>query len=220
MWSKDGPVFTITAVVPDVYNPQGEKNMKTGVFFPYSLMTWSVIPVLIKGHGDPEQYETLLRDTIHKVNGEIVLPYCRSMGETRDYHGMCILLKMIFVFLGTCAVGALAMAVAGLFGIISFSVNLRRRETGIRLAVGASPVGLVLLMARRGLVCSVFGLLFGALGAWTLRGVMHSTMDNFYDGWYVYTIVFVSVLAVSLLAVIIPSVRSVRSEPAQILRDE
>jgi putative ABC transport system permease protein len=74
-----------------------------------------------------------------------------SMGETRT----------IGYLVGVFATLALVLAAVGLYGLVSFSVSQRRRELGIRIALGAAPESLVKLVLAKGVTIVVLGLVMG-----------------------------------------------------------
>jgi ABC-type antimicrobial peptide transport system permease subunit len=78
----------------------------------------------------------------------------RSLGQPRFYLSL----------LGAFAVVALVLAIAGLYGVLSYAVAQRTRELGIRSALGSSPVRLMRLMALDGVLLVGFGLVLGSLG--------------------------------------------------------
>ena len=117
------------------------------------------------------------------------------------------------------AVLAALLAALGLYGVVSFAVAQRRREFGVRVALGATPGTIVRLVVRHvGAVCSA-GLLFGGLGAVALARALESRLvgvDKF-DPW-LWSIAAAGMCAVALLASILPIRRATRSDVTQALR--
>jgi putative ABC transport system permease protein len=74
----------------------------------------------------------------------------------------------VTVLLGVFAAVALAVTLAGIAGVVAFTVNQRTREIGIRMALGAQRSGVVRLLLRQGLALVVTGLLLGGASAWVL----------------------------------------------------
>jgi predicted permease len=121
------------------------------------------------------------------------------------------------------AMGLLGLVVAavGLFGLLSYVVSLRAREMGIRMALGASPRAIRLLVLRQGVRLIALGLLIGgplALGAaFLMRGMLYglSPADPL-----TFAVVTVLLFAVGASASFVPALRATAAEPASVLRAE
>jgi predicted permease len=119
------------------------------------------------------------------------------------------------------AATALSLACIGLYGTLSYSVNVRRREVGLRLALGALRGQIVRQFLWQGLVVCIVGCVAGwALAAASTRvlvGLLYGVSPT-----DVPTLsgVVVLVLAVAAIASLIPATRAARVEPMQVLRDE
>ena len=116
---------------------------------------------------------------------------------------------------------ALALAAAGLFGVISYSVGQRRRELGIRLALGASPAGIGRMIVGEGLKIVGIGMAVGLLLAIALARASSSLLFGItaadpatFGG------VAALILVVTLLAAWAPASRAMRVDPAGTLRAE
>ena len=141
------------------------------------------------------------------------------MGVMKDFHGWGLLLKFIFTFFTAFAISALILAGAGLYGVIAFSINMHKLEMGIRLSLGANPLGLAVHVARKSSVCVAIGLVAGALLTVLLGNALRGMFNQFYDGWEVYTLTFTIVVIISIAAILIPAIRASAIEPAEALRD-
>ena len=123
----------------------------------------------------------------------------------------------------TCAFAALAvlMLVAGLYGVLAQLVSYRRREFGVRMALGASRQSLGRLVLRQGSVLIGTGLISGLVLALLLGNVVKSFLYGVQpvDG-LTYAIVAVVSLAIGLLASLIPAHRAASIEPMEALRDD
>jgi ABC-type antimicrobial peptide transport system permease subunit len=116
---------------------------------------------------------------------------------------------------------ALAMAMLGLYGVIAYAVTLRRREIGIRMALGAPASGVRALVVRQGLALTGIGLAFGFLGAYLLAPVIDRLLIRMPATDFV-TFVGVAVLltATTLLACYLPARRATRVDPTLALRGD
>jgi predicted permease len=123
------------------------------------------------------------------------------------------------VVLGTFAVVALILASVGLYGVLSYSVSQRRREFGVRAALGASRPRLVMLVLREGLTLTAIGITLGLAGAAALTRLMQSALFGVTPLDPASFALAASLLfAVALAACLIPSVRAASVDPAESFR--
>ena len=123
--------------------------------------------------------------------------------------------------IGAFAAVALLLAVAGLYGIMSNSVAERRREIGIRSALGANGRQLVALILRRGAILVGVGLASGGLLALIFSRALRSMLYGVSPGDPVTLGAVVLVLAVTtLIACWWPARKAAHVDPAEILRDD
>ena len=117
---------------------------------------------------------------------------------------------VIAVFAGL----ALTLAAIGLYGVLSYTVTLRRRELGIRAALGASRGDLLRLVVRQGLAATVAGLALGtalSLGAaWLMRSLLFGVEPTDVPS---YVGAAAALLAVALAACLVPARRAAASDP-------
>jgi ABC-type antimicrobial peptide transport system permease subunit len=119
------------------------------------------------------------------------------------------------------AVVAVALAAAGIFGVVMFTVQQRRREFGLRLALGGSPRDIFFLVLRFGLRLTAAGLAIGTVASTLLVRFVSSLLFGVeaFD-----PIAFVAALAlvvtIGMLSCLAPARRAVRANPAETLRVE
>ncbi len=128
---------------------------------------------------------------------------------------------MSTVLLGIFAAIALALAAIGIYGLISYTVAQRTGEIGVRLALGARPADVLLLMVRQGMAPALGGIVVGLVGAWAATRVIRSLL---YDVSATDPITYLGVVlflgAVALLAAYLPARRATRVDPMIALRSE
>jgi ABC-type antimicrobial peptide transport system permease subunit len=129
--------------------------------------------------------------------------------------------RFTMTILATFAAIALALAIAGIYGVISYFVSQRRREIGIRLALGASPASVRGMVIRSATQAVVPGLLAGAVLATAASRSLRSLL---YDVTPFDAITILSAVAVlggaAIMSSALPAVRATRVDPARTMRIE
>ena len=125
------------------------------------------------------------------------------------------------VFAGSFAALALFLAAAGLYGLLSYSVAQRRREIGVRMALGAQRRNIVALVVRQGAALVAAGAVAGLLAAAAASRILESFLFGItpYDH-LTFVGAPLSLAAVALLACWLPAQRATRIDPMDTLRAE
>jgi putative ABC transport system permease protein len=125
------------------------------------------------------------------------------------------------VLLACFALTAMSLAAVGLYGTLSYSISMRRREVGLRLALGARRVLIVQQFLARGLGVALIGCAVGLVLAAAFTRAMAGVLFGI-SPWDLPTWagVITIMLAVAILASLLPSVRASRVEPMRALREE
>jgi predicted permease len=129
--------------------------------------------------------------------------------------------RFLSLLLGIFAAVALMLAAIGTYGVLSYLVTERQREIGIRVALGASAAGIVRLVLRQGLSITVIGVLLGVLGALALARVTQSLLFGVSPtDPLTYVAVGGVILAVALVACMVPAQRAMRVDPLVAIRND
>jgi len=116
---------------------------------------------------------------------------------------------------------ALLLAGVGIFGVTAYAVSRRRAEIGIRVALGASPAGVVRLVLQRTVILVVAGICIGGVvSAWTSRFVAAMLFGLQPRDPATFTVAAIVLAVVALLAGWLPARRAARIDPAVVLRNE
>jgi putative ABC transport system permease protein len=114
---------------------------------------------------------------------------------------------------------ALLLAALGLYGVMAYTVTLRTREIGVRMALGARPAGVLSMVMRQGFVIVAIGLVVGALlaaaAASALRGVLYGITPFDPIAW---ALAIAAMIAAAALANFVPARRAMRIDPMAALR--
>jgi ABC-type antimicrobial peptide transport system permease subunit len=122
---------------------------------------------------------------------------------------------------GGMGVMGLALAVAGLYGLVSFSVGRRSREIGVRMSIGATPASVRRMVLRQGLTLTAAGTMAGLLGSYWIGGALRAALP-FPDvprfDLTTYLIVVPLLAAIASCAAYVPAYRASRIDPLVALR--
>jgi putative ABC transport system permease protein len=213
---------SVIGVVKDVRERGYELDLKAGVYIPYVQFTdtWAQPESLIvRTKGDPTALTGAIRHIISGVDPQQPIMAIRTMEETLDRTVEDRSQQM--ALLGAFAALAITLASIGIYGVLSYAVTQRRREIGVRMALGATSRSVVAMVAGRGLLLTAAGLAIGLAGA-SLGTRAMKTMLYGVDAIDFSTFGAVSLLlcAVAALACWIPALRASRVDPIVVLRDE
>jgi putative ABC transport system permease protein len=124
---------------------------------------------------------------------------------------------LLFAF----ATVALALAAAGLYGVIAYTVTQRTQEIGVRMALGADPRSVVRLVAAEGLRLTGAGMIVGTLAAAAVSRAMRGMLFEVSPADpFTYAAVLALFAATAGLALIVPARRALRVDPLTALRAE
>ena len=174
---------------------------------------------LIRTLAEPMAMAETVRRTIHQVEPG------RSMYEVmpleEHLHDAFAENRMRTTLLSFFALTAVSLACIGLYGTLSYVVNVRRREVGLRLAVGAMRGQIATQFLKEGLRASALGCIAGlALAAAFSRVLAGMLYGIAASDAATFTGVALLVLLTSALASLLPAARAARVEPMQVLREE
>lgn len=209
----------IVGVVGNVHQAGPDRPPNTEVYFPVAKAAVGDLVVALKVQGDALNYADPLRRAMREIAPDVPVYSIRTMD---DVTGARLRLRRFNMTLMSVFAGvALLLAAIGLYGVIAYSVGERRREIGLRQAIGASTGNIHRLMLGAGLRMIVPGIVIGVLGALALGRVIAAQL---YGVGAADPFVLASVAAllvmVALAACAIPTLRAARIAPMEALRDE
>jgi predicted lysophospholipase L1 biosynthesis ABC-type transport system permease subunit len=160
-----------------------------------------------------------LRQAVWSVNSNLPLASVRTM---EDVYGKSMArTSFTLVMLGIASTMAMALGIIGIYGVISYTVSQRRREIGIRLALGAQGGDVVSMVLRQGAKLALVGVCIGVVAALALARLMTSLLFGVtaHDP-LTFAAVAALLITVALLACYIPARRAMKVDPMVALRYE
>ena len=160
-----------------------------------------------------------VRDAVRQIDDRLALADVRTMEQI--WSGSLAGLRAPVWFVGSFAAVAAMLAALGLYGLLSHAVAQRRREIGIRMALGARAHDVLSLVARSTLAMVGVGLVVGLIGAAAFTRAARSLLfevSALEPGAFVFGVA--AMAAVALLAAVLPARRATRVDPALALRRE
>ena len=215
--SPDVPWITVIGVVGAVKQDALDAESRMAVYFPQLQLTPRGITVVARTSGDPSALAAAVRRELHDMDPNLPVYNVRTMASRVDESLARRRFSMLLLTL--FAVLAAGLAAVGIYGVIAFLVAHGAREMGIRMALGATPRGIGMLVLRHGLVIATIGLALGLAGAFVVTRLMQSLLFGVRAAdptTYLLVAAFVGATAVA--ASYIPARRAARLDPMRSLR--
>jgi predicted permease len=195
-------------------------SMMNDLYGPGALDTVRTVTFAIRSdRAGTESFLNELRHSVWSVNGSLPLAAVRTMQEVYDLS----LARTSFTLAMLAIAGAMALVlgVIGIYGVMSYSVSQRRREIGIRLALGAQARELRRMFVRSGLAMTGLGVGIGLAAAVALMRLMKSLLFGIspFDP-LTYVVVPIILTAAAVLASYVPARRAAAVNPVEALRVE
>jgi putative ABC transport system permease protein len=212
------PLTTVVGVVDDV-RYSGLTGEMDAMYSPPSENWPRTLFLYIRTASSPNGLEEPIREALRSIDPSVPLDDMASM-EERLYASVAEP-RQWATLLGTFAAVALGLAAIGVFGLISYSVSTRRRELGVRMALGAGPRKIVRMVVGSGLthalVGSAIGLAAALIGTRTLANVLFDVSPGDPRTLALATL---ALLAVALVACWLPARHAAAIDPLEVIRHE
>lgn len=214
-----GTARTVIGVVNDVRDVSPQAAPLPTLYLANNQIPMPGMTVVVRTEGDPLTLAGSLRDVVHSLDPLLpvddIHPLRRNRIDALTAPRFNLTLMIVF------AVLALLLAASGLYAVIAFGVAQRRREIGIRLAMGAEPAAVVGFFMRSGFRLIVAGAAIGLGGAWAasrfMSGLLYGVTPN--DA-LTFALVPVVLAVVALGATYLPARRAAEVMPTEALRSE
>lgn len=188
-------------------------------FWPHAELVYSAMTITIRTRGDSSSVAAAARNVIHQMDpeqpiGEVITMnglMARSVARSR-FNSL-----LLAIFSGV----ALVMAAVGIYGVMSYAVQQRTHEIGLRMALGAQRRDVLRLILKQGVLLAITGVLVGLAGSFGLTRVISTLLFNVAaTDKTTFAAVAFGLFAITFLASYIPAWRATRVNPLVALRYE
>jgi predicted permease len=213
------PWITVVGVVGRIKQYTLDSDSRIAIYYPQTQFVTHSMNVVIRANSDPAALYSAARKEIQSVDPD--LPIFRPVTMDQRVQESLARRRFSMLLLSLFAGLAVALAMIGIYGVVSYVVNQGTREIGIRLALGATPRAILHLVIGRGMALAIPGVIIGLLGglAFTrmMRGLLFgvSPIDPL-----TFVAIPVCLVLVALLASYIPARRATLVDPTVSLRSE
>jgi predicted permease len=217
--TTDAQSFTVVGVVGAVKQAGLTDQVAQGaVYYPYALRTDDSLFVVVRTSLRPESLGPGLQKAVRQIDPEVPVSDLRPM-DTRIADSLVAQRSPAFIA-GIFSVIAVLLLGVGTYGVLSYAVAQRRREIGLRMALGARPGQIRIQFLALALRLLAAGVILGTVGAWLAGRAMRTLLFQV-PPLHVATIAAAAgiICAVSLVACLLPSQRATRISPVEALSD-
>jgi putative ABC transport system permease protein len=213
-----GPWFEIVGVVGHLGMNEADPSRDDGIYFPAAPGRIHPIWMAVRVGDNPLSFTPTLRDITRQVNPQAMIQYTSALDDAPNGDKQGIRYgSILLLFLSGIAI---VLSGAGLYALMSFTVSQRTREIGVRTALGASSARVVLAIAQRALFQLVAGTAVGvALGLWFISEVVDDPSTYAISPGVILAGCASFMFLVGILACVVPTVRGLRIQPVEALRE-
>ena len=209
----------IIGLVDDIKRTGMADGARGEMYVPYRQTCWGVLTLVVRTQRDPAELTRAIRSELDILDKDLPLENVRTMAQLVAAN--VAQRRLSVQLLGGFAGGALLLAALGLYGVLAYTVAQRKREIGIRMALGARKRDVLGLVVRQGMRLALAGVLIGVAAASALSQVLTRLLFEIKPLDPVTFATGPLVLAgVALLACWLPARRAAKVDPMEALRYE
>jgi predicted permease len=224
--NPDRPWMTVVGIVRDERHNGLTGAIKEKFFVPYAQFPAARggdaarnMSLVVRSAGDPTALAGPIRAAVRELDPSLPIANVRRMTDV--VAASMATPRLTGSLLTIFGALALVLAAIGVSGVLSYLVSSRRREIGIRMALGASRGNVLGLVVRRGLVTAAWGVGAGVLGGLALTRLMQGLLYGVAPrDPATFGSVALLLLVIALLASAVPALRAARVDPLEALRAE
>jgi predicted permease len=189
------------------------------VYLPFAQQPRSSMTLLVQTQGASSSMVEPTRGLIRKIDSSQPVFDVRTIEE---YYQRRVVMAPVMITQIVSVMGliGLLLALAGLYGLMTYSASRRTREIGIRMAIGADTRAVLAMILRQASALVGGGIILGLLLGWAAERGLHAVFETSGTDVGAYLLILPALLAVSMLAAFIPANRASHIEPTRALRYE
>ena len=209
----------IVGIVGDIKTSGLDVDAAAMMYLPVKQAPRPFTSFVVRTASNPENLIQPVSRAIYSIDKEQALTDVQTMDQVlnQSLSGRRFNMTLLLTFAGL----ALLLAAVGVYGVMNYTVTLRRRELGIRMALGAEATDVLRLVLRQGLTLTLIGVGAGLISAYALTRLMASLLYGVTATDYLtFASVSAVLIAVGLVASYVPARRATKVNPTIALRAE
>jgi putative ABC transport system permease protein len=211
--------ITVVGVVGNVRHEVYDRAFRSILYRPLAQAPETAMDFALRTSADPHSLMPTVRSTVAEIDPAQPISVFQTMTEKIQQQASA--LQFVSVLMGVFGLVAVLLSAAGIYGLIAGSVADRRREIGIRMALGARPRQVLLMVVKLSFSLVAVGGAIGLAAGFALAQLLSSMLYGVHS-WdpAVYLFVPVLLIVITLFATFVPAIRAARVDPMVALRYE
>lgn len=214
-----GRKMEVVGVVKDATAYIFQKGSSPFFYLPLPQNPAPGMTLHVRSKGDPIAILPAVRNEIDALGQNVMLQDASTLSD--HLSESLLMLRIVSTLTGLFGLLALALALVGVFSVVNYSASRRTREIGIRLALGAQRVDILRMILKEALFIVLAGVVAGLFMAVASGRLLASLMfENSDIDTSVYIVVALMLIAIAMLACLIPAYKATKVDPSDALRHE